>query len=355
MDIVKIPSLTATNINVGPISPSTYGNCKCWYPHIAKSILKQQIQGNYSKYLIPSFSPNSYIGTIIHKLFEERINGSIPDEETYYQRWEELINSTENEIKETYPLVSNFDLADYDKMYTSCDSAMRLTPISHLSDTSCRTVSKSTELKVSYDNLIYGSIDRVKRINGQVELIDYKSGQILDEVGSIKKQYVSQLNIYAICYEKLYSETVSKLTIIHTDTLEEYNVVLQRDKFNVIIQDIKNQLNYLDTLVANNTIDTCQVLNDGCDFCCYRHFCKKYMCSPDRDPYMVDGIVTQYGENGTIQMTNLTGELLSISKMKGLTASDGSSIIGKHLIIINVSQPIEGTYKRTDRTIIFEK
>ena len=340
MDIVKIPSLTTTNINVGPISPSTYGNCKCWYPLIVKSILKQQIHGNYSKYLIPSFSPNSYIGTIIHKLFEERVNGSIPDEETYYQRWEELINSTESEIKEAYPLVSNFDLADYDKMYTSCDSAMRLTPISHLSDTSCWTVPKSTELKVSYNNLIYGTIDRVKKINGQVELIDYKSGQILDETGCIKKQYVSQLNIYAICYEKLYSETVSKLTIIHTDTLEEYNVELQRDKFNVIIQDIKNQLNYLDTLVANNTIDTCQVLNDGCDFCCYRHFCKKYMCSPDRDPYMVDGIVTQYGENGTIQMTNLTGELLSISKMKGLTASDGSSIIGKHLIIINSNQQL---------------
>lgn len=355
MDIVKIPLLTATNINVGPISPSTYGNCKCWYPLIAKSILKHQIQGNYSKYLIPSFSPNSYLGTIIHKLFEERVNGSIPDEETYCQRWEELINSTESEIKKAYPLVSNFDLTDYDKMYTSCDSAMRLTPISHLSDTSSRTVSKSTELKVSYDNLIYGSIDRVKRINGKVELIDYKSGQILDESSCIKKQYVSQLNIYAICYEKLYSETVSKLTIIHTDTLEEYNVELQRDKFNVIIHDIKNQLNYLDALVANNTIDTCQVLNDGCGFCSYRHFCKKYMFSPNRDPYMVDGIVTQYGENGTIQMINSTGKLFSISKMKGLTASDGSGIVGKHLIIINVSQPIEGTYKRTDHTIIFEK
>lgn len=355
MNIVKIPSLTATKINIGPISPSTYGNCKCWYPLIAKNILKQQIQGNYRKYLIPSFSTNSYIGTIIHKLFEERVNGFIPDEETYYQRWEELINATEREIKEAYPFVSNFDIVDYDKMYTTCDSAMRLIPISHLPDNSCRTVPKSTELKVSYDNLIYGSIDKVKSMNGQVELIDYKSCQILDEAGSIKKQYVLQLNIYAICYEKLYPETVSKLTIVHTDTLQEYNVELHRDKFNDIIQDIKNQLNYLNSLVADNTIETCQVLNEGCVFCSYRHFCKKYMSNLDRDPYMVDGIVNQYGENGTIQMTSMTGKVFSVSKMNGLTASDGSSIIGKRLIIINVSQPIEGIYKRTNRTIIFEK
>ncbi len=355
MDIVKIPSLTAAKIKVGPISPSTYGNCKCWYPQIAKNILRQQTQGKYNKYLIPSLSRNSYIGTIIHRLFEERVSGSIPDEETYYKRWEELIGETEDEIKETYPFVTNFDLADYDKMYASCKSAMRLTPISHSSDNVCRATSKSTELEVSYDNLIHGSIDRIKRTNGQVELIDYKSGQILDERGHIKERYISQMNLYAICYEKFYSETVSKLTILHTDTLGEYDVDLQRDKFDDIILSIKNQLNYLDILVSDNTSETCQTLNDGCSFCNFRHLCKTYMSSPNRDPYIVDGIVSRYGENGTLLMISQTGETFSVSKMNGLTASDGGSIIGKHLIIINVSQSIKGTYKRTDRTIIFEK
>lgn len=355
MNIVKIPSLTASKIKVGPISPSTYGNCKCWYPQIVRNILRQQAQGKYNKYLIPSFSRSSYIGTIIHKLFEERVNGSIPDEEAYYRRWEELVGETEDKIKETYPLVTNFDLADYDKMYASCKSAMKLAPISHPSDNGCKATSKSTELEVSYDNLIHGSIDRVKRTNGQVELVDYKSGQILDERGHIKESYISQMNLYAICYEKSYSETVSKLTILHTDTLEEYDVDLQRDKFDDIIQNIEIQLNYLDMLVSDNTPETCQVLNDGCSFCNFRHLCQKYMSSPDRDPYIIDGIVSRYGENGTLLMISQTGKAFSVSKMNGLAASDGGSIIGKHLIIINVSQPIEGTYKRTDRTIIFEK
>lgn len=353
MDIVKIPTLSVTNIKVGPISPSTYGNCKCWYPMIVKNILKYQSQGSYSKYLIPSFSPNSYLGTIIHKLFEERVNGSIPDEEAYYQRWEELIRNTEDEIKRLYPLVVNFDLTDYEKMYASCDSAMRLTPIAHSSENPSGVASKCTELKVFYENLIYGSIDRVKRTKGQVELIDYKSGHILDETGCVKEQYVSQLNIYAICYEKCYSETVSKLTILHTDTLEEYGVELRRDRFDAIVQEIKNKLSYLDELIANGIAEECQVLNDGCGFCTCRHLCDKYMTSSIRNLYMVEGVVKQYGNNGTIQMVDADGEVISISKMKDLTAHD--SIVGKHLIIVNVSQLMERVYKRTDCTIVYEK
>lgn len=45
---------------------------------------------------------------------------------------------------------------------------------------------------------IKGSIDRVKRTADGVELIDYKTGKVLDDNGDIKQQYIYQLNIYAI-------------------------------------------------------------------------------------------------------------------------------------------------------------
>lgn len=98
-----------------------------------------------------------------------------------------------------------------------------------------------------------------------------------------------------------------------------------------------------------------QFLNSDCCYCNCRHICDLYRQQIDRDPYIVCGNVLQYGNNGTIVLLRDDGRECSISKMLGLSSSDGSSIVGKELIIINPFILEDTKYKKGDRTIIFEK
>ena len=355
MIINKIPDIDILfpDSNVGTISPSAYNNI-CWYPLVFRRFAQSKFGGEYRKFLIPSLSRHQYLGSIIHELFEKRIHGLVPDKVTYFSMWSELTTKKEKEILELYPSLSFFDLTDYNKMYSSCLSAMNIKPI-EICNQQHTGIHKCTEVRVFYEDLILGYIDKVTFIHGDSEIIDYKSGSILDNNNNIKETYINQLNLYAICYENTFNRKVVKLTIVHTDSLTEYDVPILRDDYISMIEQIKNKVSVINKHIRNNTIENIQILHEHCKYSEIRHLCKTYINSNLQDKKIVIGDVIECFNRGTLVLRNLYGKAISISKWTDQTnQSAQSALIGKRLAFTNVLQPVDGKYKKTDRTIVYE-
>ncbi len=351
MIINKIPDIHISfpDSKVGAISPSAYNNI-CWYPFVFRRFAQSKFGDEYRKLLIPSLSRHQYLGTIIHELFERRVHGLVPDKATYLSMWSELITKKEKEILELYPSLSFFDLTDYNKMYSSCLSAMNIKPI-EIGNQQHTGIHKCTEVKVSYEDLILGYIDKVAFIHEDSEIIDYKSGSILDDNNNIKEIYINQLNLYAICYENSFNRKVVKLTIVQTDTMTEYDVPILRDDYISMIDQIKNKVSAINKHILNNTIENIQILHEHCKYCEIRHLCDAYINSNLREKYFVIGDVIECSNRGVLLLRDLYGEAISISKWTDLYQLD---LIGKRFAFTNVLQPVDGIYKKTDRTIVYE-
>lgn len=350
----KIPNIQISfpSGKMGAIPPSAYDNM-CLYPLLFHRFVRSNFTAEYRKFLIPSLSRHQYLGTIIHKLFERRVNGLVPDKDTYYAMWSELTTKKEKEILELYPSLSFFDLTDYNKMYSSCLLAMNIKPI-EIGSQQHTGIHKYTEVRVLYEDLILGYIDKVVFINEESEIIDYKSGSVLDDSNNIKDMYVNQLNLYAICYEKTFNRKVAKLTIVQTDSMTKYDVPILRDDYISMIEQIRNKVFVINEHIRNNTIEDIQTLHEHCKFCEIRHLCKAYINSDLRDKYLVIGDVIECSNRGTLLLKDLYGDTICISKWINLCQTKQSDLIGKRLAFTNVLQPVDGIYKKTDHTLVYE-
>ncbi len=103
---------------------------------------------------------------------------------------------------------------------------------------------KNFNLKIGdYD--FRGKIDRVDKIKGGVELIDYKTGKVKDK---LKKEDKKQLLIYQIAAEEVFNLNVKKLTFYYLDENKKLSFVgseedVEKQKENVIseIEEIKKK------------------------------------------------------------------------------------------------------------------
>jgi len=67
---------------------------------------------------------------------------------------------------------------------------------------------------------VQGIIDLILSVNGEIVLIDYKTGRLKKE--SAKQKYQKQLELYGLAIEKIYGKKVSKMGIVAVDMQELY-------------------------------------------------------------------------------------------------------------------------------------
>jgi len=67
---------------------------------------------------------------------------------------------------------------------------------------------------------VQGIIDLILSVNGEIVLIDYKTGRLNKE--SAKQKYQKQLELYGLAIEKIYGKKVSKMGIVAVDMQELY-------------------------------------------------------------------------------------------------------------------------------------
>ena len=356
MIIQRLPNFATLRMeSIGPIHPSRYA-AECWYPHAISQLIFNNNWRNQG-FLIPSLAPNSYLGTIIHQLLEDRVHGLIHDNSEYIERWKTLVQETNSRIIATYPSVRNFDITDFRKMYESMMSVMKVSPLTSEQESQGKGASQfslTTEVSVEYKGMFRGKIDRVKYNETGIELIDYKTGKIYDEDGNLKQEYVFQLNIYALCFEYTFTKKVTKLTLLQTDDMTEFDVPILPS----ISLDVDNRVKQISDLIissfANNDVSPLQKESEKCAYCECRHICSKYLHSDNKSPYDVDGIVVDNSSPSMLTLKTISGDIVNVSKLLELEIDGWEDLIGRHLIFINVSNPIGNTYKRTDRTLIYD-
>ena len=137
MRIVKIPNIEQYIQVVEELSPSKYTNiqngCPCQF------VIEQAIKRCGVAILLPP-NTNAIIGTITHKLLEERVKGGISNEDEFKRRWKQCCKVQETSIRNKYPTLLNFIVADYDKMFKALKIAMSI-DFDHSSPSDCSTSS----------------------------------------------------------------------------------------------------------------------------------------------------------------------------------------------------------------------
>lgn len=281
--------IDTSDVKVEKIGPSTFNYLfnGCKYSYLlthTKNIDRRAILPN---------PKNTILGTIIHSLFEKRIKGLIQTEKDFEEIWEEEICREENRITQTYG-IKDYSLVDYDKMYSAMATALNMPQVNKLNkvngviqhDSSSPI---SVELPVETEYLI-GKIDKVERDNNGVKIIDFKTGKIIDEdTGSIKEDYIAQLNLYSHMFESVEGVKASELEIIDVDG-KTYNVPQWPDtKLQNTLKDVKDLIDELNSGKGELLTYT----SEKCAFCSARMTCHAYWNSPyriasdDEDPTKV--------------------------------------------------------------------
>lgn len=353
MKIKSITDISGLRVEITSLSPSTYFYVKdgCSFPTVINIASRK---GLFDESVLLPNSPAAIRGTIIHKLLEERVKGLIQTEEQYELRWNELIRQYEEDTRSKYPSLRNFIINDLDKMYESCDSAMGIIPAINYQGDTTEVRLRAVEVPVSIPGVTRGVVDRIKYHNDGIEIIDYKSGEVIEN-GAIKESYVYQLNLYALCCEQMFEKSINKLTLIQTYDNQEFDVPIEREKFIESLDDIRSIIEQINTFVQKGQIRNLQMLNDKhCGYCKCRHFCDKYLNSELKSEYIVDGYVTDSSNPNFISLSDKNGNSFSVSKLSDMNIEDATNLVNKHLVFVNVSSRIDNVYKRTDKTLIFE-
>lgn len=355
MILAKIPSRIVLS-PISEISPSRYAWLRdgCAYSYLLETSLRT-ISG--PSMLMPPFSFNNVIGTIIHKIFQLVNSNQLEcSEDAITNKWMDLCQERRNAICEQYPTLRNIAIGDYDAMFDTIDVARKMysSGVSEMSVPS--NVSKYNEHILKIENLLKGSIDRIRPVSGGYEIVDYKTGKIYSENGDIKQEYVAQLNLYAYMLVEKENVKVTRLIIIDRFG-DEISVPYYEDQKDIVLNSVGQTLKVINHAVSNNTTEQlCKPSFENCNFCVCQHLCQKRETSEDSPFHIIEGTVSKVWNNDQISLlVDNLGEIL-IAKLSPLGFDNISGYVGKRLIFVNLLQIIEGVqYNRCDKTAIYER
>jgi len=135
------------------------------------------------------------------------------------------------------------------------------------------------EKSVIVDN-IYGIIDLIYKSDNYSKLVDYKFGNIYDDIGEIKDEYKTQLYIYSAMYYKKYNIFPSALSI-KDRSFNEHNIeLISREECTELFDELKNLNNLIANIKSiNEASNRANPSDHNCSFCSVKIDCKSYWAS----------------------------------------------------------------------------
>jgi RecB family exonuclease len=242
--------------------------------------LKEIWSSNHQIPLLP-LHPSIRLGTISHAVLEAAAKGAVTDKASFDARWDDMTRKVQQEMlqhpieKHLVPLESSafnyevkkilsFKLAE--QMFISTDSGIS-------------EKQSAEQWFESADGKIGGQIDLVLSYEDGVEIVDYKTGNVLDSGSGmeVKEEYKVQMKLYAGLYHEVNGFWPVKLSIIGIDR-QKYDISFCQEECWDLLDNARKIVDETNELIEAGLKpeDFANPSPALCKYCSYRPACKKY-------------------------------------------------------------------------------
>lgn len=262
---------------IDKISPSQFYSMKnCAY----KSLLAEA----YGKKPLLPVSPNAYFGSVLHKILELISKGAIGEEAEFNKLFDEHLKLEEdNLIQQGYqffvPLQKNVKDFGMKKILLK----KHLRNLAEKRPVPQGVKFYSEKWFESNDKLISGKMDLVIEGGQEIEIIDFKTGAItqdvLDDAGEIfseiKDEYKDQLKLYAYLYFENTGKFPTLLSLIDL-AKQKFTVVFSQSDCNALALEAKGLLEATNKSISNGLFEARPSVAN-CKYCLYRPACSFFL------------------------------------------------------------------------------
>ncbi|MER3373317.1 MAG: PD-(D/E)XK nuclease family protein [Allomuricauda sp.] len=342
------------------ISPSQFYSMKnCAY----KSLLAEAMN---KKALLP-VSANAYYGTVLHKMLELISKGAIRNEEDFNTTFQEQIKLMEEKlVADGYDFFVPLQKRVKDFIMKKILLKDHLRNVSERTPRLTNTKFHSEKWYESNDKLIGGKIDLVIETEQEIEILDFKTGAItqdvLDddgEVGSeVKAEYKEQLKLYAYLYFENTGKFPTQLSLVDL-AKQKFTVDFSVNECIALFEEAKLLL-----ISTNNCIEkeifTANPTEANCKYCLYRPACSFYLKHIEKDSSFndVSGSVQNVVkfQNGNVSLYLESGDkLLTVSNLPSEKFDELNNSRSKKINVFNLKrEPRDFFYSAIKTTMIYE-
>jgi CRISPR/Cas system-associated exonuclease Cas4 (RecB family) len=342
------------------ISPSQFYSMKnCAY----KSLLAEAFD---KKPLLP-VSPNAYLGTALHKMLELIAKGAVKNEDDFNRMFDEQVKEVENNLQgQGYdffiPLQKN--VKDFGMKKILLKKHLRTVSEQPAKPSGVKYYSE--KWFESKDKFIAGKIDLVIEAGQEVEIIDFKTGAItqdvLDDAGEIfsevKEEYKEQLKLYAYLYFESTSKFPTELNLVDL-AKQKFSVPFSQSECNSIFEEAKKLLDTTNASISTQTF-AANPTEANCKYCLYRPACSYYLKLIETDYSFndVSGLiknVVKY-QNGNVSVFLENGEQkITVTSFPFEKFDELNDSRNKQISIYNLrKEATEFIYSAKKTTMIYE-
>lgn len=345
---------------INRISPSQFYSMKnCAY----KSLLAEAFE---KKPLLP-VSPSAYFGTVLHKMLELISKGAVRSEDDFNRIFDEQVKSVEESLRQQgygffIPLQKN--VKDFGMKKIWLKKHLRI--LSEQPPKSSSVKYDSEKWFESKDKLIAGKIDLVIEAGEEVEIIDFKTGAItqdvLDDSGEtfseIKEEYKEQLKLYAYLYFENTGSFPTALSLVDL-AKQKFSVSFSQSECKSIFDEAKKLLHTTNESITKGKF-AANPTEANCKYCLYRPACSFFRKQLETDYSFndVSGLVknvVQY-QNGNVSLFLQSGEReFTITGFPSEKYDELNNSRSKPISIYNLrKEATDFVYSATKTTTIYE-
>jgi len=342
------------------ISPSQFYSMKnCAY----KSLLAEA----FDKTPLLPVSPNAYFGTVLHKILELIAKNIIRNEDDFNVEFDNQVKILEDDLQKNgfgffVPLkikLKNFGLK---KVQLKKHLQNKIEQPISLSSTKFH----SEKWFESQDKLIGGKVDLVIENGNNVEIVDFKTGTImqdcLDDEGDIfsdvKDEYKVQIKLYAYLYFENTNKFPTSLSLIDL-AKQKFSVVFSEEECKLVFDEAKKLLKTTNDCVNTKSFSA-NPKEENCKYCLYRPACSFYQVQLKTDFSFNDVLgeikdVRKF-QNGNVSIFLQNGEKqLTIKNFSSEKYDELNNSLNKKISIYNLRKEANDfVYSASDTTIIYE-
>ena len=362
--ILKLTEHKIKNLN--HISPSQYYSAiSCPYKLVLANSFGYQP-------LLP-LNANAHFGSIAHKMIELISKEIINDEQTFSEKWIDLINKKEEELK-------GKGLAGITPLkYFVTDFALKKNQIKNILQKRLEKISPSIKASSSkfypekrlenLDKSITGIADLIIENDSGTTILDFKTGKIysdaIDESGIteqvLKKDYEVQLKLYAHLYFLMNGKYPKALFIV---TLSNDFIEVEFENYDceIIYSEVLDFLATTNSFISKDDMKSIAKPSiENCKYCSYRPACsfyKKWL------PINFEAVNDLFGtiekvnrfSNDTLGLQLQTHEKQIL--INGLLMEDKKAFesnIGKHVTLYNLKKTRQSLNATANNlTVVYE-